>query len=138
MTNQNGGRLVLLGCGDVGPVHEPPESLSSLVRPILANADLRIGQCERVYSERGSLQVHSGGGHSRVPTRGISIFSDCGFDVVSVASNHAMDWGEDALLDTISALEERGIQPIGAGRNLNEARQPAIVERNGVKVAILA
>jgi poly-gamma-glutamate synthesis protein (capsule biosynthesis protein) len=138
MNEQRNGRIVLLGCGDVGPIHEPTDAFSTLVRPTLAQADIRIAQCERVYSERGSLQVHSGGGHSRVPTRMASVFSDCGFDIVSLASNHAMDWGEEALMDTAAALQERGIQTIGAGRNLAEARQPAIIERNGVKVAILA
>ena len=67
-----------------------------------------------------------------------SVFSDCGFDVVSLASNHAMDWGEDALLDTIDLFRERGMQVVGAGRNLREARRPAFVERNGVRVAVLA
>jgi len=138
MSGQINGKVILLGCGDVGPIHEPLEPFSSLVRPTLQQADVRVAQCERVYSDRGALQVHSGGGHSRVPPRMISVFSDCSFDVVSLASNHAMDWGEDALMDTIAALQERGIQAIGAGRNLAEARQPAIIERNGVKVAILA
>jgi poly-gamma-glutamate synthesis protein (capsule biosynthesis protein) len=138
MDAQQDGKLVLFGCGDVGPIHEPLDAFSTLVRPTLASADLRIAQCERVYSERGTLQVHSGGGHSRVPSRMASVFSDCGFDVVSLASNHAMDWGEDALMDTASTLQERGIQTIGAGRNLAEAREPAVVDRNGVKVAILA
>jgi poly-gamma-glutamate capsule biosynthesis protein CapA/YwtB (metallophosphatase superfamily) len=138
MNELRDGKLVLLGCGDVGPIHEPMEAFSTLIRSTLAAADVRIGQCERVYSERGSLQVHSGGGHSRVSPQMASVFSDCGFDIVSLASNHAMDWGEDALMDTAAALQQRGIQVIGAGRNLAEARQPAIIERNGIRVAILA
>ena len=131
-------RVVILGCGDVGPLHEPMEAYSALAKPTLAAADLRFAQVERVYSERGALQVHSGGGHSRVKPQMASIFSDCGFDVVSLASNHAMDWGEDALLDTVELFQARGIQVIGAGRNLHEARKPAIVERNGVRIAFLA
>ena len=42
MTSSNGGKLVLLGCGDVGPVHEPLDVLSSLVRPVLAEASVRF------------------------------------------------------------------------------------------------
>ncbi len=130
--------LTLLGVGDVGPVHEPMDAYSTLARPALAAADIRFGQCERVYSERGALQVHSGGGHSRVKPHLASIFTDCGFDVVSVASNHAMDWGADALLDTIELMEKKGIKAIGAGRDLAEARRPAIIEKNGIRVAFLA
>ena len=130
--------VVLLGCGDVGPLHEPMHAYSTLAKPALAGADLRFAQVERVYSNRGSLQVHSGGAHSRVKTHMASVFTDCGFDVVSLASNHAMDWGEDALLDTVALFRDKGMQVVGAGRNLREARRPAIVERNGVKIAFLA
>jgi poly-gamma-glutamate synthesis protein (capsule biosynthesis protein) len=128
----------ILGVGDVGPLHEPMARYSERVRPVLATADIRFAQCERVYSERGALQLHSGGAHSRVAPALASVFSDCAFDVVSLASNHALDWGPDALLDTIDVFRERGIRTIGAGRNLDEAREPAIVEANGVRVAFLA
>lgn len=67
-----------------------------------------------------------------------SIFGDCGFDVLSVANNHAMDWGPDALLDTIALLRDKGIQTVGGGRNIEEARQPAILERKGVRIGFLA
>ena len=130
--------LTLLGCGDVGPIHEPVDAFAELAQPTLVQADLRFAQVERVYSERGAMQVHSGDAHSRVPPHMASIFSTCGFDVVSVASNHAMDWGPDALLDTLDVLEARGIRTIGAGRNLAAARAPAILEKNGVRVAFLA
>lgn len=129
---------VILGCGDVGPLHAPLSRYSELVRPILAQGDIRFAQVERVYSERGSLQLHSGGDHSRLKPERASVFSDCGFNVVSLASNHAMDWGPDALLDTVDVLRNRGMQVVGAGRNLSEARAPAIVESNGVRVAFLA
>jgi len=130
--------VTLMGCGDVGPLHEPMDAYSVLAKPTLAGADLRFAQVERVYSERGSLQVHSGGAHSRVKPHMASVFTDCGFDVVSLASNHAMDWGEDALLDTVALFRDRGMHVVGAGRNLHEARRPAIVEKNGVKIAFLA
>lgn len=130
--------VVLMACGDVGPVHEPMAAYSVLAKPVLAGADIRFGQVERVYSERGSLQVHSGGAHSRVKPQLASVFEDCGFDVVSVASNHAMDWGADALLDTAELFRSKGFQVIGVGENLREARRPAIVEKNGAKIAFLA
>src|SRR5436305_6367854 len=130
--------VTLLGCGDVGPIHGPTEHYGSLVRDTLLAADIRFAQVERVYSTHGALQPHSGGGHSRLPPAMASVFTDCGFNVVSVASNHAMDWGEDALLDTIELLRGMGIQTVGGGRNLAEARRPAILECNGLRVAVLA
>lgn len=131
--------VVFLGCGDVGPVHEPVEPYSKLARPILEAADIRFAQVERVYSEKGNLQLQAGDeSHSRVKPHMASVFTDCGFDVVSLASNHGMDWGSEAMLDSMELFQKKGIQTVGAGRNLKEARQPAIIERNGVRIAVLA
>ncbi|MEE9533307.1 MAG: CapA family protein, partial [Acidimicrobiia bacterium] len=130
--------VILLGCGDVGPLHEPLDQYTELVRPALATGHIRFGQCERLYSERGAFQIHSGGHYSRLAPHMAPVFTDCGFDVVSLASNHAMDWGEEALMDTRELLEGMGIQTVGAGPNLEEARRPAVVERQGIRVAFLA
>lgn len=130
--------VTLLGCGDVGPVHEPLDAYAALAKPTLAAADIRFAQVERVYSERGALEPDSGGAHSRLKPHMAAVFSDCGFDVVSLASNHAMDWGEQALIDTADILRSRGMQVIGAGRDLAEARRPAFAERNGIRIAFLA
>jgi poly-gamma-glutamate synthesis protein (capsule biosynthesis protein) len=129
--------VVLLGCGDVGPIHEPMAQYSELVRDTLTAADIRFAQVERVYSERGELRPH-GGAHGRLPPHMASVITDCGFNVVSVAGNHAMDWGPEPLLDTIELLRAKGIRVIGGGRNLAEARQPAIIECRGQRVAMLA
>jgi len=129
--------VVLLGCGDVGPIHEPIAQYNELVRDALAGADIRFAQVERVYSERGELQPH-GGAHGRLPPHMASVLTDCGFNVVSVAGNHAMDWGPEPLLDTIELLRAKGIEAIGAGRNLAEARQPALIDAKGLRVAMLA
>ena len=66
------------------------------------------------------------------------VWNAAGIDIVSLASNHAMDWGPEALLDTIELFRGMGKIVIGAGKDADEARKPAIVERNGVKIAILA
>lgn len=132
--------IVLMGVGDVGPIHEPMEDYTTLARPVLATADIRFGQCERLYSTRGSPQLHSGHAlkHGRLKPHMASIFRDCGFDVVSLASNHAMDFGAEALMETIDVLRNMGIQVVGAGKNIEEARRPVIIERKGVRVAFLA
>src|SRR5271154_7037098 len=127
----------LFAVGDVGPIHEPLSTFSELVRDTLKTADIRFAQCERVYSERGYMQVHSGGHNSRQHPRMAEIFPESGFNVVSLASNHGMDWGQEALLDTKKLFEEMGIQTIGAGANIDEARKPAIFDVNGVRVGIL-
>lgn len=132
--------ISFLGTGDCGPVHGPQdgfpiERYSELVRPTLQSVDLRFGNCERQYSARGTASETSP--HGRQPPEMASIFSDCGFDAVTIANNHMYDFGPDALLDTRALLLAKGIAVTGAGRDLDEARKPAVVERNGIKVGFL-
>jgi poly-gamma-glutamate synthesis protein (capsule biosynthesis protein) len=74
----------------------------------------------------------------RSPPETAEAIRGAGFDVVSFASNHCMDWGPEGLTDTISSLKRAGISVVGVGPNLPEARAPAIVERDGVRIAFLA
>ena len=60
-----------------------------------------------------------------------------GFDVLTLANNHTVDFGRDALLDTVKAVHAAGIQTIGAGATDLQARRPAIVEAGGLRVAFL-
>jgi poly-gamma-glutamate synthesis protein (capsule biosynthesis protein) len=61
-----------------------------------------------------------------------------GFDVVSLANNHMNDYGPRALEETLDYLELLGIERAGAGRNAEEARRPAVIERAGLRVLVFA
>ena len=63
---------------------------------------------------------------------------EAGFNIVSVANNQVMAWGPEGMLQTLELLESQGIAHCGGGRNLSEAHKPAIIEKNGVRVAFLA
>src|SRR5258705_2894852 len=104
------GEIVLLGVGDVGPLHEPVEAFGTLARPVLATADLRFAQCERMCTDKGTLV---GSPTGRTKPHMDSLYDYCGFNVVSVAGNHAMDWGGDALLDAMGRLQKKGIHVLG-------------------------
>lgn len=132
--------ISFLGAGDVGPTHSlkdgfPIGRYSELVRPTLAGVDLRFGNCERQYSVRNKGVGLAA--HGCQPPEMAQIFTDCGFDAMTIANNHMYDFGPDALLDTRALLLEKGIQVTGAGKDLAEARAPAIVERSGIKVGFL-
>lgn len=61
-----------------------------------------------------------------------------GFDIVSLANNHACDCGKAVLLDTLTNLRQNRILYCGAGANLREAREPIIIAKNGLRVAFLS
>ena len=132
---------VLRGVGDVGPVHGDMEDYATLVQPALDTGDIRFAQCERLYhpgDDAGSNGIDVDLGHRPLQPHLMSIFTDSGFDIVSLAGNHTMEWGGEIDVATKSLFEKKGIQVVGVGRDLAEACEPAIIERNGVRVAFVA
>lgn len=63
---------------------------------------------------------------------------DAQFDVISVANNHILDFGEEAFFETLSILDTHSLPYVGAGRNLAEARKPFLVERNGLRIGLIS
>lgn len=61
-----------------------------------------------------------------------------GFDALSLANNHMMDYYDTGMYDTIALLNKYGIGHSGAGGNLDEARKPLIIEENGVKIGFIS
>lgn len=74
----------------------------------------------------------------RAPTEREFLWNEMGVDVVSLANNHALDFGRQSLLDTLNILDAREILHCGAGTDLEDALKAAIIEKNGKKIAILA
>jgi len=135
-----GSAVTLMAGGDIGPIIKPTERFAELIRPVLDQADLRFGQCERTYSTRGwepQFANGPGGNLTRLDPSMAGVWEATNMDVISLASNHAMDWGPEPVIDTIELFRGRGRHVIGAGRDADEARKPAIVERKGVKIAFL-
>lgn len=64
--------------------------------------------------------------------------NEMGVDVVSLANNHAYDYGEISLLDTIEALNHANVPYVGAGENLEEAARAVTFIANDMKIAIVS
>jgi hypothetical protein len=129
--------ITFAAVGDVGPESPDVDAIFANVSAELRAADLTFCQLELPISERGHRlpQVsHTARSHPTAP----EAMKRHGIDVASWASNHCMDLGEDAFFDTIDALNRSGIVPLGVGQNLEKAREIRVIERDGVKVAILA
>jgi len=68
----------------------------------------------------------------------VSALTGAGISIVSLANNHMMDYYEEGLFDTIDILDKNNILHTGSGRNIDDARKPAILEKNGIKIGFLA
>lgn len=134
---ENSKKITILAVGDVNVNRDKPETTYAYTAKILKDADITFGQLEASLSDRPSPQVHVST-TCCVPSKNVSGLTHAGFDVISFSGNHTMDAGVDALQDTINNLKKNDIAVVGAGMNLEEARCPAIFERNGTKIGFLA
>jgi poly-gamma-glutamate synthesis protein (capsule biosynthesis protein) len=110
--------------------------LDSAYRQEIADADIFFVNEEFPFSDRGT-QAADKQYTFRLPPEKVSIFQEIGIDGVTLANNHALDFGTDALLDSCATLDSVGIPHTGAGANLDAARQAVTYEVNGRKIAII-
>ena len=108
----------------------------SAVQPAMSSADLLVANLECVISGLGEPQPKAY--RFRAPAEAVDALALGGFNVVSIANNHAMDYGFDALADMTQRLKEHNILTVGAGKNAAAAHAPVIVERKGLRIAFLA
>lgn len=127
--------VTLAAVGDVLPGAGP--KAWSAVRETIAAADVATANLEGAVSVRGA-PVAGKDYHFRGAPLEAKAIAEAGVDVVSLANNHVLDYGREALADTLRYAQELGLKSVGAGRDLAHARRPAFVERGGVRIAFLA
>ncbi len=98
--------------------------------------DLFIVNQEFPFSDRGEAAPDKQYTF-RLPPQRVELFKQMGIDWVTLANNHALDFGEEALVDTLQTLDEAGIVHVGAGRNLAEAKEPAVAEIKGKRIGLI-
>ena len=100
-------------------------------------ADIMMVNNEFTYSNRGKpLSGKTFTFRAKPETAGnLSVLSA---DIVSLANNHVYDYGETALLDTMDTLKQYGIPYVGAGRNLDEAKEIVYFKADGIKIAYVS
>lgn len=106
--------------------------------PYFSGAQIIFGNVEGPLTNRGTPEQDKTFVFRSPPGKVSAALKAAGFNVVSLANNHTLDYGADGLLQTIETLDATGIQHTGAGANLAAARQPALILVNGLKVAVLS
>ena len=115
--------------------------LSTELMDYLKGFDFRIGTLEAAIGTGLPYDpVKMNGRQNIIYARNEDFFrvKEIGFDVVSLANNHVWDLGEEGLRNTINILRENKIKYCGAGMNLEEASRPAVIEKDGLSIAVLA
>ena len=117
----------------------PPATVWGDVLPLFLEADLRFVNLECVISQRGQKwQPEQKAFHFRASPRAIEVLQAARIDAVTLANNHILDYGPEALLECLTFLDRAGIPHTGAGRNLRDALNPMLIEFAGNRVAVVA
>ena len=137
--------LVIAMCGDIMMGTTYPEvqlpandgrDLFKDTKAITQRADLAVGNLEGTLCDDGKSRKNPGpNSYSfRTPTKyGVNL-TDAGYDFLSMANNHAMDFSDHGAISTEKVLDSEGIAYCG----ISGRKEYAIVERNGVKYGICA
>lgn len=129
--------ISVLAVGDVAASRSDPLTIFRGCRGALSEGDLLFGQLEATITDRGAKAPNARLA-MRSPPAMAAAAQTVGFDVMSFAGNHCLDWGYEGFFDTLSHAAKAGLPLCGAGETLAEARRPVIVERDGLKIAFLA
>ncbi len=103
----------------------------------MRSADVMMLNNEFPYSDRGEPLPDKTYTFRAAP-ESVSLLQEMGVDIVSLANNHAYDYGEASFLDTLDTLEQAGVPYVGAGRNLEEAMRPVYYLVGDYKIAVLS
>ncbi len=102
---------------------------------VLRDADVAFGNCEGSIASQGVLR---GGFPQTAPLEMLDDFKTSGFDLLSLANNHALDLGDAGLRQEIDEAKARGFTLAGAGRNLEEATKAGVMTTKGQRVGLLS
>jgi poly-gamma-glutamate synthesis protein (capsule biosynthesis protein) len=120
-------------------IERPDTDFFAALRPWLDAADVRFANLEGPISDQhgetqkpGQMLVFTG------PPEATAALARARFTVVSTANNHAWDYGEPALRETMARLEDAGVRHVGTGLDRASSRRPTFVDIDGFRLAFLA
>ncbi len=102
--------------------------------PVFKAADIRLGNLECVVATKGSAGDKNF--TFRAHPRSLPVLKRH-FDAVGLANNHSGDFGREAFAEMLDLLKAEGLGQFGGGHNLKEAHTPLIIERKGLRIALL-
>lgn len=103
----------------------------------ITDADISFVNLETPLCTNGNPILKSGPNICAHPDC-IHAVAEAGFDIVGLANNHILDYGEKGLEETLAACHKAGLPTCGAGKNLQESQQPLVIEKKGLRIALIA
>jgi len=118
-------------------IEKNPSYIFERTEKFLKNADFNVVNLECPITDTGT-PCEDKKFVFKLPSEYAFILKEGAINIVTLSNNHIMDYGIEGLMSTLQILNKNGIKYTGAGQNVNDARKPAIVEKDSVKIGILA
>ena len=110
--------------------------LDAGIRADIGAADIFMVNQEFPFTNRGTA-AEDKQFTFRIPPEKVSMLTEMGVDIVTMANNHILDFGPEGITDSLAALDGAGIPHVGAGENLEQAKKLEILEVKGRKIGFL-
>jgi hypothetical protein len=104
--------------------------------PLIKRSDIAITNLESPIIDGGTPILKTGPNLKSGPDT-LQVLNKAGFNLVTLANNHIMDYGSEGLSSTMEACKKAGIETVGAGKSLEEAAMPRVVEIQGVRISVI-
>lgn len=137
--------MKLLFFGDICPTKDNLElfrngdanALFGDVLPLVDKADVVLANLECALTDN-PVPIQKAGPVLHAPIATAATLKKAGISVLSLANNHIRDCGDEGVLSTLKACADAGIKTVGAGEDLNTAKQPLMLGLDGKKVAVVS
>ena len=129
--------LQMVLVGDTYVQRPDPESAFAPVLPFTKAADIAFCNLETVVADQKYISPHDRDPRPRTDEAILPYYLKAGFNVMNLANNPSMYHGVEPFLRCLDLLDQAGVVHGGGGRNLAEARTPAVIERQGTRVAFV-
>jgi len=103
---------------------------------VLNSVDYRIVNLECPLTDN-NIPIQKTGPHLKASPDMVGLLKDIHIDMVTLANNHILDYGEKGLNDTVKICHKAGIRTIGAGKNSHEASESCLVPFDGFSISII-
>lgn len=133
------GSITLAFGGDIhfadylAPLATDPNGLAPL-KPLWGNADLRMANLETAITDGGSPMAKAF--VFRAPASALTTLANAGLTILTQANNHAADYGEVGLADTLAARAASPVPIVGIGKDETDAFSPRLMNVKGLKIAV--
>jgi poly-gamma-glutamate synthesis protein (capsule biosynthesis protein) len=135
------GNVTLAFAGDVhftgrtAPLLSDPATAFGPIAAVLKSADFTAVNFETAVTSRGTPQPKTY--HFRTVPTAFTALRDAGVDLVTMANNHVLDYGQTGLADTLAAARSAEFPYVGIGKDAAAAWAPYVTTVKGMKIAVI-